>query len=385
MKEETPKSKEANTYKSTSETTESASEDIPDLSDEGVSHNDFKDGAWSQKDALILETLSEDAIIRLGNELLTNLTAGISQRHVGSILLLAFHLHAPGIGNTERIVSVDKLARERDSELMSLENTVTYKPGKPCTVSEKGTKFEKARAYAFIAASMLKMFTRSSENYCRSWTHILNGHRKFYLIETPITAPKPLGKVLQQIRHHFSVSDIMKATLYRILYNMNEGGNITSVQKYLYDIHLSHTGMHIVPIAYNICLAMNVSPGDLIRAIYSPSFHPQIVALVAAFNLMMNHDEEHTRQMWKYGRIFESKFFSTLQTRSCRKLCFTLACILKRERARSHARILDIKQFEAISQEDREKLEEGAKLIVRALNIIAFGEPKTLVDYIFSA
>ncbi|KAF5184379.1 hypothetical protein FRX31_026034 [Thalictrum thalictroides] len=81
----------------------------------------------------------------------------------------------------------------------------------------------------------------------------------------------------------------------------------------------------------------------------------------------MRTTKDHKRQMWKYGRIFESEFLATLQTRACPKFMYILGCILKRVNSETAAGILDIKQLEEVSQDDRQKLWLGSKALVDEL------------------
>lgn len=233
---------------------------------------------------------------------------------------------------------------------------------------EKGSADEIARGYAYLAASMLRMFTKPVENYVKSWMHITEGYKKFYSAPMPITGVVPLLGVLKQIHIHFSVSDLMKNTLYRFLYNANRDGEISNVQKDLYDTHLSHMGMHIMPIAYKICVTMGIAPDNLFKVTYTKRFSQQLEGMVAAFKLMASTGNNHKRMMWKYGRIFDDNFLRSIQTRTCPKFCFLLACVLQGVSGSSHSRILEIKQFEEVGPEYRRKLQDGSKLVIAELN-----------------
>nr|DAZ90864.1 TPA_asm: nucleocapsid protein [Vincetoxicum virus 1] len=354
--------------------------EVPELNTDVTSHNDFIDTQWSTKDAIVLKMLENDEVIQLGRQLIGSLADGVSQRLVGSIFQIAFQLKRPDIGTSTRLLpEVDELGKPSDFGLDALDTGKSESLGAYVAPTEEGSPEIIAQGYAYLATSLLKMFTRSAENYDKSWTHITGGFRKFYSRPIPITGVTPSLGVIRQIHDHFSISVLMKATLYRLLYNANKTGEISNVQKYLYDIHLSHTGMHAVPMAYKICLCMSCTPGDLLRVMYARRFLPQIKALVEAFKLMKNKDANHQRQMWKYGRIFDSNFFAALQTRACPKFGFLMACILKRESAQAHAGILEIKQFEEIGEEDREKLQEGSKLLIRALNKIVNADEQSLI------
>ncbi|KAM5563143.1 hypothetical protein ABKV19_018029 [Rosa sericea] len=341
--------------------------EIPALQTE-PSKDDFADDEWKDQMSIVLKRIPDSDVVIMGKELFRNLSHGVSQRHVGSIFMLAFQLRKPGNGTSQYLFpEMDELHDASDLALDSLDNTPSENAGAAIDPVESGDMATRARGYAYLAASFLKMFSRSPEDYHKSWTHINQGYKKFYYNPCPITGISPDPSVVKTISTHFSLSDLFKASLYRLLYNANRDGNILNLQKYLYDTHLSNTGMHVVPIAYRICMAMNCSPADLIRVINANRFRPQILGLIAAFKLMRNTDATHKRMMWKYGRIFDSSFLSALQTRSCPKFVYLLACVLKREASKSASGILEIRQLEEVSPEDKAKLYAGSSIIVQGL------------------
>lgn len=343
--------------------------DIPDLIPRVASREDFPDDSWRNEDSIELRVIdSDEEINKLGRELFSSLTSGVSQRHVAIIFILAYQLKRAGNGtNTNLLPKVDVLRRPRDWKLDLMDTKIDDIVGRIIVPTEGPDKSSVARAYAYLAASLLKLFTKSPENYERSWNHIITGFGKFYSGNCPVTCAPPNPAVIKKIHDHFSMSKIMKVALYRYLYNANDKGPPKSVQKYLYDIHLSHTGMRVLLIAYQICSTMNCSPAVLIRVVNANRFKPQISALIAAFKLMQATDEAHRRKMWKYGRIFDSGFFSALQTKACPKFVYILACILQRESPESHSGILEIKQLEEVNAEDQERLKEGASVLIKAI------------------
>ncbi|KAF5198565.1 hypothetical protein FRX31_011848 [Thalictrum thalictroides] len=240
--------------------------DIPDVRPTLASKDDFPDNYWRQKDALVLELMTDNAIITMGRELFGSLSYGVSQYLVGTVFLLAYQLKGPpGKGASPNLLpATDELSNLRDVKLDILDKDVPEATGNMIQPSERGKAEDVAQGYAYLAASMLKMFTKSAENYTKSWQHILSGYKKFYNVVCPISGVTPAEDVIKTIHNHFALSELFKATLYRFLYNINRSGSISSIQKYLYDIHLSHTGIHIVPTVYRICSTMNCSPADLI-------------------------------------------------------------------------------------------------------------------------
>lgn len=360
--------------------------DIPALRFEVTSKNDFPDDQMKGIDAISLKIISDEETIGLGRDVFKRMSHGMSQYHVCGIFLLAYQLKRPGMGLTTHFMPKnDDLARAGDVSIEILDKSILENSGSITEPTETGTPSQVAQGYAYLAASLLKMFTRSPENYIKSWSHIRDGYKQFYYTSCPISGITPDISVVRVIHDHFSMSHLCKAALYRFLYNVNRDGEVDNVQKYLYDIHLSHTGMHIVPIVYRLCMAMNCEPKIPIRVINANRFRPQILGLIAAFKLMGNSDEKHKRQMWKYGRVFDSSFLAALQTKICPKLGFLLACCLKRESAESASGILEIRQFSEVSVEDRAKLWAGSEIILQAINHLIDTDPNNLMVQIMNA
>ncbi|XP_047148475.1 uncharacterized protein LOC124820757 [Vigna umbellata] len=334
--------------------------------DEMAETKDFPDDKLRGQKAIRLIPLEDSQVCRLGKELF-QLINSISQYHLGSIFILAFQLKTPGDGRTERMFpAFDELEIPEDVDYFSLDRSGMLYDGYATTIHESGEIYENAMAYSFLACSILKFFVRSAENYSNSLRHIQSGFRKFYARDFPLGAINIRRDTISKIHDQFSNSVLLKNTLYRFLYNANHRGMVCDVQSFIYDTHLTYTGMHVVPIAFKLCEAFQCSSVQFLALIYTKIFEPQIRALETAFSLLGSKEESYRRQMWKYARIFDHTFLLPLQTKRCPKFAFILACILKNESPAANSRILEIKQFEEIPQSERERLENKSRLQMTA-------------------
>lgn len=224
-----------------------------------------------------------------------------------------------------------------------------------------------AIAYAFIAASTLRLFSKSPENYVKAFNRIISCFEKFYGFPCPITPPTPSVDALKLFSAILANHQRYKATLYRILY-MSSNGNAaaTGMKRFLFEMHLENTGMHIVGIFLKLCEVLNCQHGQLLKAITSYEFEKQIKALGHMIQIINSGDKKYERKMWRYGRIFDHAFMSPLQTRSCSMLVYTLASMLKSECSEGNENILDIVQLGDVSPERRRLLDKVAgELIAR--------------------
>lgn len=319
---------------------------------------EFTDDEWMGKKGLTLFELSNEDICKVGRGLLRSLYVGISQKGIGSIFMLAYQLKAPGGDPNRRVfdeVFSERMISDEDVLLDNLEETPMQSLNVNPTLFEDANMVSCAQAYAFVAASLLRLFTKPPENYAKAWNHIKSKFSTFYSLPFPLYAGVPHMEVLRTIHQRFSVSELFKRTLYRILYVSNSDQSNQSIKSFLYDTHLAHTGMHILPLFTKLLLVFNIDAGTLLTYLKYKEFERQLTAITKVLRLMANEDRKHTRQMWRYGRIFDQTFFPALQTRQCPKLAYILAYTYQQERPEGNERILEIKQLEDISEPDKKR------------------------------
>ncbi|XWS31563.1 hypothetical protein CRYUN_Cryun23aG0087000 [Craigia yunnanensis] len=145
--------------------------------------------------------------------------------------------------------------------------------------------------------------TKSPENFCKAWGHIQGGHRTFYARKCPISGIAPSSMVMEAIHKHFSLNTVFKATLCRLLYKANEGDKDPSLRRFLYDIQLSHTGMHIFPILFRSSSALNCTTETLFTEL-----GPRHTSHKPTIKYMTDPSDAHRRKLWRYGRMFEQNF-----------------------------------------------------------------------------
>ncbi|KAK2654198.1 hypothetical protein Ddye_014054 [Dipteronia dyeriana] len=159
------------------------------LNDLITSKTDFTADEWADIPAIHLYHTTDLEICRLGRLVLPRLVTGVSQADIGALLFLAFQLYAPSChGRTNKLFE------------------------EPCCVTIDDV------LYFSLSASTLRLFTKSPENYVRAWNHIVNGYEKVYGLPCPIRNITPAYRAVKAIHFQFSVNDMCKATLHRLLY-----------------------------------------------------------------------------------------------------------------------------------------------------------------------
>nr|WIW80035.1 N protein [Beet oak leaf virus]WLJ21675.1 N protein [Beet oak leaf virus] len=341
--------------------------DIPDIREDLVDvKTSFRDDELLGQAAIALKRLSDQDIARLGRTVIPMLRSGFSQRGTATLFLLAYQLRDP---YDDSFVFPELTGLDHADDIQFDEM--------PETIMSTGTPHEalgatddvkaEATIYAYIAASTLRLFTKSEDNYVKAFNHILTGYQRFYASTPKAVLPSPNIDALKTLSHYFTRGAIFKNTLFRFLYLGSGDKRAAGLKKFLYEIHLANTGIHIVSIFIRLTNVLSCKPALLLSAINSPEYERQVSTLMEMLHLITNKQPEHQRRMWRFGRLFDDAFMSHLQTKSCPSLTYVLASALKSEAAKSNQDILNIKQLEDVSPENRVLYDAIGKMIVKMI------------------
>lgn len=158
---------------------------IPDIWEK--SKDDFSDDEVAGKTAIRLVPLSNEEICEMGEKVMRSVQSGVSRKSTATLFLLAYQLKSPGVGNTKRVFpKADPKENIFDLEISSFDDKVVGFPGGPITVKRGSNSAENAKAYAYLAASFLRLFAKSPEIFCDAWSRIVRGYKTFYSSECPL-------------------------------------------------------------------------------------------------------------------------------------------------------------------------------------------------------
>ncbi|GJV11913.1 E-beta-farnesene synthase [Tanacetum coccineum] len=88
-------------------------------------------------------------------------------------------------------------------------------------LEETGDPTREAAVYSYIAASLLRLFTKPASNYVSSWSSILKSFSKFYDEPMNVALPTPIELALKTIESRLAFDKAERVTLYRFLYVSN--------------------------------------------------------------------------------------------------------------------------------------------------------------------
>nr|DAZ90763.1 TPA_asm: nucleocapsid protein [Ophrys virus 1] len=335
-------------------------------SDTRVSRHDFPDDVFISERAIEAYYSVDEEVARVGRLVMPMYSSGFSKRGAAYLFFLAHHTKVPNSDYKEflfpdmnLLFSLNDIQYTHYSEeYMAIDNFIgTLEP-------YKDPKLE-AAYYSFIATCTFRLFTKSPGNFLLAWGHILDGFGKFYGEKPNINIPSPSENAVASLSNFLTADDKMRMSLYRLLYKANESDRHKGLKNYMYDIHLSNTGLHIVSIFADLVKALNCSPALVLTALKSPMYSAQLNGLVKFIQLMSNDDEKHKRRMWRYGRLFDEDFMAELQTKRCPIFVYVLAYALQLEAPSTHKDILKIAQLKDVSADNQRKAKKVSEKLLR--------------------
>lgn len=173
----------------------------------------------------------------------------------------------------------------------------------------------------------MRLYTKSAVDYTRVEDQLRNRFTNFYDCALPFENFHPVPEAVNCIKSHINQNETLRNTFYNLVYAGESVENGKQLKEFLYRSHISYTGMHSYVLFLKCMGAFEVTNNQLINVLRTPYFAAQLNALEVIFdNLYSSSDQpEMKRQMWKYARVFNSRFLNQLQTKNCGVFTATLA------------------------------------------------------------
>ncbi|GER47525.1 coat protein [Striga asiatica] len=231
---------------------------------------------------------------------------------------------------------------------------------------------QRAIAYCYLAASYIRLYTKSVDNFATIAEQLRSRFSNFYGFPFPfINGYHPDRARIEAIKNHLERhNELLRNTIYAVLYAGATNPRGKNIKDFLYDNHISYTGLHAFSL-FSQCIDLYRIPyGDLIDVLHSQRIEPQLESMAAIFNkLMPGEDEEYAAQMWKYARIFGKNFLSNLQTKKCKFFTMVLAYLVHvAAETRNQQNVLNIVQISDLGEMEKHCALRYAK---RACELIA--------------
>nr|DAZ90737.1 TPA_asm: nucleocapsid protein [Linum virus 1] len=341
------------------------------LSDVTELITEFKDNHFQKKPAYKMRHLDVPDLAELGRQVLGGLGVGFDKYRAAALFTLAFNLKTPDSNYHDFMfqeLDIKKLESISDKRFDDFDAPPNISRNDPYSVrGGNGDLAREGAEYAYIAASILRIWTKSAKNYILAWDHIRSGFKNFYGEEMVMVFIKPTEDTIQKLYEKWSIDEKARMTLYRFLYASESNKEYSGLKRFLFGLHLQMTGLHAVNILLGLVKALHCSPGEVLKSLLVDEFTTPIENLFTIIELYMSKDNQHKRGMWRYARLFEQKFMCTLQTRSCPRFVYILASMLHYENPTTHKGILQIVQLKDLNPDVKYRCKITGEVIVNAI------------------
>ncbi|CAI5383840.1 N putative capsid protein [Monoclea gottschei varicosa-like virus] len=316
----------------------------------GVERLIWTDDELLNRPSITLKKFSSTAIRPVIKFLLNALAGGVSERAIGSILLISWNMiNVDGDG----VFPVDpEGGSPEDVDLKDLNTHVSY------PVVSQGMDFSKVddttfhQAGSYLAASLLKLFTKEPRSWTKAYDHIKNSYQKFYDIEFPLGDLIVPDSVIDHIHSHFATKDVYRNTLGYLLYHMSGVSSCQGMIRMLFGQHLANTGMHSISLFLAAAHAGKFESYVLMSALHSRLTVKALETIMyIGAHYLSDPPPEAEKGTWRYSRLYDEKMFLSLQTKNCRELTCILAHLCEHFGVQGAGNILDIAVLRPLSKE----------------------------------
>ncbi|DAF42357.1 TPA_asm: N [Brassica rapa virus 1] len=317
----------------------------------------WRDKEPGPKAIINLRRLTNVEIKELGAIVFEAISSEVSDKIVAGLFLLAFNAKDRDGSDIYADIPVDLIDEDKlvEQDKMSARIKKKVDGADVIKVKEEFADEQTLRdCYCFLAGTYMRMFTKSAENYVNIENKLVERFEHFYMANFPFEDFHPNLESAKAIKSILELSTIMKNTFYALLYagESTEIGN--NIKSYLYVTHISFTGLHPLVLFMKCMAAFKIGSGKLANAIHTSAYAKELIEICLFIEKFVDsEDEEMKFKMWRFARIFDDTFFSTLQTRHCKRLTLALSYLLKLVAPEENQNVLKIAQILHVSNFER--------------------------------
>ncbi|DAZ90728.1 TPA_asm: nucleocapsid protein [Holcus virus 1] len=178
----------------------------------------------------------------------------------------------------------------------------------------------------YVAASTLRLFTKTAESYVKSFPQIAESYYKFYHDAFPLEGLAPDKKCIEGLKIIYINKPVFRNALAPFLYSFPDLGESKGMCTQLFEQHLALTGMHAVNLYVKLCQYLNCGAEELGAGLWHRTTRD---ALLEIKRIIVHHrlskEEDQMRQTWMYARLYSDRYFVSVQTKYCRNLVCAMA------------------------------------------------------------
>ncbi|DAZ90845.1 TPA_asm: nucleocapsid protein [Taxus virus 1] len=332
---------------------------------------------WDDQRILDLEnyevkTMDQKEIYKHVEKLFPKLETGISERDIVMIINLAWNLLAPG-KVFKRLFPEKSAANLLTSLSLDDADTDVIMSNVHQTKFALSDTLETCQAGTYICASLLRLVTKSEENYRKAGPEVQKAYPKLYQKSFPINGFLVRDPIISTIHMSFASKALLRNSLNHLLYHIPDVKDNQGVIELTFKMHIEDTGMHCWPMFKEICGEFNADTATLLTALH---IRPTARALAVIATLITDFEADETvlkstkrdKKTYHYARIYDKNMFADLQTKNCRPLALILGNLKKMTVSRGSGDVLDMVALKTLDQGVKDLYAKFAKGIYDYFN-----------------
>nr|DAZ90677.1 TPA_asm: nucleocapsid protein [Brassica virus 1_Nap] len=333
---------------------------------------EWKDKEPGQMAIVNLRRLTQEEINKLGKEVFEDISSEVSDKTVAGLFMLAFNAKDRDGSNIYSDIPADLIDESKLVEQDIMVKKIKKKVDGADIIKVKEEMIDETQTmrdcYCFLAGTYMRLFTKSADNYVNIENRLIERFEHFYMTNFPFEDFHPNLESAKAIKSILELSTIMTNTFYALLYAGESTEIGKNIKSYLYVTHISFTGLHPLVLFMKCMAAFKLGSGKLAGSIHTNAYEAELREICFFIEKFVDsEDDEMQFKMWRFARIFDDTFFSTLQTRHCKRLTLALSYLLKLVAPDENQNVLKIAQIVHVSHFERVLAETFAQ---RAYQII---------------
>nr|DAF42404.1 TPA_asm: N [Phlox pilosa virus 1] len=336
--------------------------DVPMLTEAGKTTDEWDDSMIITDISLPLFVLDQKTACDYISGLLSDLALAVTEVTAYHVLVLAWNMRSETDARKRIFPETSPaMAKKRESDLSTLQSLPLGSEISVKIPEGDEEREEFIRQGCFLAASLLKMFTKEHSAWIKAKDHIADSYKKFTEARFELFTSPISDQAVSALRRLFQTKDLFKNTLGSILYSLNsltEGRGMTTM---LFEQHLSYTGLHVVGLFCKAIVGLKTEPGMLLNALYTKAYEAALDQLLVIIKKYMGSTEAGIeRETYKYARLYNPHMFSLLQTKNCPDLVCILGHIGKSCGNIGGGDVMGIAALAGMSEKSKEIFEKVA-------------------------
>ncbi|DAZ90869.1 TPA_asm: nucleocapsid protein [Zea virus 1] len=306
--------------------------------------------------------------VQLCDDMITALTQGVSERLVISIMRLAWNLYqVDGRVKVFPVINPCASLRPLEDTLFSSEMVVGGQ-GDPVPRLAGLNDHDYVMCGSYLAAAILRLFSKSTDSLAKAINEQLSTkYYRFYNKNYCLQNVVPDKDCLDGIKMVLTSRNEFKKALAGFLYSFHETSDAgKGLCRMLYEQHLRLTGMHAVSLFLRVTRHFQCTITFLACSLLHQTTCRGLEGLINIFKeFMFSNQDSQERQTWMYARVFDERYFYSVQTRQCKTLVCALAWICHQIGEGGNRNVMDIVHIASMDEHFKTTPKKWAERLIR--------------------